>query len=575
MYILGISAFGHDASAALIKDGELICATEEERFTRKKYYDGFPTNAINYCLKRAGIEINDVDHIGYYMNYWLYLGWFLRESILNFFEFWGFYAREPLRLINDLLYRINLPILRGFQIRDILGYKNKIHMISHHMAHAASAFLVSPFEEAAILTIDSIGEWPTTAIGIGRRNRIKFYRTIKYPNSLGTLYRAFTIHLGFGEMEAGKVMGLAPYGDPGPYYNLFEKMVKLTPDGGFSINSDFLLHRYPARHWSRKPEDFSREFFEIFGPTRNGQPLRKSHEDIAASLQLRLEETILHMVKYLYEKAKCRNLCIAGGVGLNSVANGRILNETPFEELFIQPAAGDGGTSLGCAYYIYNILLGYPRNYVFNSAYLGAEYTEEEIVAVLRASGNGLKYRRIEEIERLTARFLAEGKIVGWFQGRAELGPRALGNRSILADPRRAEMKDILNEKVKHREPFRPFAPSVLEDKCGEYFENDYPSPYMLLVYKVRPEKRSVIPAVTHVDGTGRVQTVNEKQNPKYWRLIKAFEEITGVPIILNTSFNVKGEPIVNSPQDAINCFKSTQMDLLVLGDYLVEKVKT
>ncbi|MDD5086031.1 MAG: carbamoyltransferase [Candidatus Omnitrophica bacterium] len=576
MYILGITCYGHDASAAIVKDGKLVTAVEEERFNRRKHTFELPVNSIRHCLSECGIGLEDVEHIGYYIKPWIgYPHYFLH--FLKYFP-------ESLNLIRELkvaqkkkdyiaygltlnpLEMLGLPNLIREKF-DIKGKRPKFHFLEHHLCHVASSYLISPFEEAAILSIDGCGEWTTTMLGYGRGDRFEIFRRIYSPHSLGVFYNSVCVYLGFSILDGpGKVMGLASYGDPERYYKEFKKLVRLGPNGSFEI--DLSYFRY---HVSRLGQRCSQKFIDTFGPPRReNEPLNQHHNDIAAVLQRVLEESIFHILYYLKDRTKSRNLCMAGGVALNSVANGKVLEKGIFDEVFVQPAASDAGCSIGAAFYIYNMILGYPRKYVLETASLGKEFSQDEMEEAVK--NFPVKYERSDDIAQRTAQLLSRGKIVGWFQGRAEFGPRALGSRSILADPRIAEMKDILNERVKHREGFRPYAPSVLAERAEEYFDNGYPSPYMLLVYNVKPEKRNVIPAVTHVDGTGRVQTVEKEKQPLFWRLIKEFERLTGVGVILNTSFNVQGMPIVNSPKDALECFLSTEMDNLVLGNILVSK---
>lgn len=561
MYIGGFSCFDHDTAFSLIKDGVLIAALEEERFNREKHTRLTPVESINQCLRAADIDRNDISYVG--IN--------LKPSLLYRDRLLKYSARffpHSLRYFQNCVIVNIIVSSRVAAIRRIFPRKVKIIFINHHLSHAASVFFVSEFEKAAILTTDAFGEISASAFFVGEGNKIRLLAAQSLPDSLGLLYNVFTLFLGFGYYDAGKVMGLAPYGEPS-YYDHFQEIIRLLPEGGIKIDlSYFNYHLYSYENYA------TRKFYKIFGqPRQRESPIEKRYRDIAASLQKRIEDALLHMARYLYERTKCKNLCLAGGVALNSVANGRILQETPFENIFIQPAAGDAGCSLGCAYYIHHQILDKPRTFVMRDAYTGISYSEVEIEEELKRKN--LKYTRYEDIEAQTAKRLADGKIVGWFQGRMEFGPRALGNRSILADPRDAKMKDIVNERVKHREGFRPFAPSILEEEAGNYFECDYPSPYMTLVYRVEPEKRSVIPAVTHIDGTARVHTVAEETNPRYYKLIKEFAKITGVPVILNTSFNVRGEPIVCSPYDAVQCYLKTEMDCLVMSNYILEKQKT
>jgi carbamoyltransferase len=445
--------------------------------------------------------------------------------------------------------------------------KFKFHFLEHHLCHQASSFLISPFEEAASLSVDGCGEWTTTMTAYGKGNNFKVLNRVNAPHTLGTLYNAICEYLGFTFLEGpGKVMGLASYGDPQKYYPEFKKMVILKKDGSFSL--DFSYFDF---HITRTRKRYSKKFESIFGPPRKkDEKINQHYMDIAAALQKTLEEACFHILSDLKDKTGSRNLCLSGGVALNSVMNGKVLKNRLFDNVFIQPAASDSGCSIGAAFYIYNILLNKPRKFVFKTACIGKAFSEKDILKAINKAGSS--FARLNNTAEETAKLLAQGKIVGWFQGRAEFGPRALGSRSILTAPFPAEMKDILNKRVKHRESFRPFAPVVLREKMSEYFDFDYPSPFMLLVFDVKPDKRSMIPAVTHVDNSGRVQTVTKEENGIFYDLVVAFDKITGIPVILNTSFNIQGMPIVNSPDDALHCFYSTEMDYLVLGDYLVSK---
>ncbi|MDI6704186.1 MAG: carbamoyltransferase [bacterium] len=560
MYVLGLTYYGqHDASASLIRDGELIAACEEERFDRIKHSRAFPINSIRYCLKEGGIELRDIEHIGFYMDYRLN---FLRKSV--------YFARSFPRSFNLFKIQSNFIHIYGNFLRVIrqnfnLNEKVRSYLIEHHASHLSSAFFPSPYEEAAILSIDAMGEWATTAFGVGQGNKIKILKRIYFPHSLGFLYLAFTKYLGFEWGDEYKVMGLSSYGDPRRYYDKVRNIVRLTKDGFELDLSYFTFQNFDFNNY------VSQKFILVFGEKRiPGSEMQQRFADLAASLQMVLEETAIHLVNYLHRLTKKRNLCMAGGVALNCVMNGRILRESPFHDIFIQPASHDGGTSLGVALYIYHTLLGNKRGFQMKHAYWGPSYSESKMRQAIEKKG--LDYEERDDIENVTAKLLSQGKIIGWFQGRMEFGPRALGNRSILADPRREEMKDIVNERIKFREEFRPFAPAVLEEEVGKYFDCNCKSPFMLLVFRVKEDMRHIIPAVTHVDGTSRVQTVSKDTNPRFWQLIKEFEKETSVPVLLNTSFNVKGEPIVCTPSDAINCFLSSGIDHLVLGNYLVKK---
>lgn len=574
MLILGINAYHGDASAAIVRDGKLIASVEEERFNRQKHCAGFPTLATQYCLNEAQVNISDIDHIG-----------ISRNPKANLYKKLLFSLSKGPKLAKMLKSRLaNVKKIRDLKTElahglaaDESKIKGDIHYIEHHIAHMASSFLVSPFDEAAILSIDGFGDFVSTMTGKGKDSDIEILDKVIYPHSLGILYAATCQFIGFPKYgDEGKVMGLAPYGEPA-YMEIFEDILKLKKGGSFELNLDYFLHHSVGvdMTWDSGTPSigkiYSEKFIQRFGPPREpGTKIERRDQDIAASLQKMTEKTIFHVLNALYDKYPSKNLCLAGGVALNSVANGMIFENTPFKEVYITPPAGDSGGSIGAAFYIYNSILGRERDFVLNTAYTGPSYPDNEIIESM--DRHGLKYQKLEDKElfKFTAKKMSEGLVVGWFQGRMEIGPRALGNRSIVVDPRRADMKDILNARIKHREPFRPFAPSILLEKTKDYFEIDYPSPFMLMVYKIKEEKRKTIPAVCHVDNTGRLQTVSREENPRYWQLIKAFEDITGVPVILNTSFN-ENEPIVMTPDDAIKCFLKTKMDVLVLENYVVE----
>jgi len=577
MIVLGINAYHGDASAAILVDGELVAAVEEERFTRIKHTAGFPAHAVRYCLQAAGVTIQEVDHIAI--------------------------PRNPrARLVQKLLYAVKLPrfalervrVLGRFgRIKEALAQalevdpkaiKATFHRVEHHLAHLASSFFVSPFERAAVLSLDGLGDFASGMWGIGEGNRITVWGSVPFPHSVGMYYTAVTQFLGFWKYgDEYKVMGLSAYGEP-EFLEEFRQMLRVNDGMGYEMDLRYFRHHTdgPTMTWEAGEPQlgrlFSEEFIRRFGdPHPPRTPVGRREENLAASLQARLEEVVLHQINALYRlvaertKQPTNALAYAGGVAFNCVANGKIFDATPFEHLYIQPAAGDAGLAIGAAFYVWHQVLGYPRKFVMEHAYWGPEFSDADIRRALER--HGLAYRQLdrETLVRETAQRIAQGKVVGWFQGRMEWGPRALGNRSIVVDPRRPEMKDILNKRVKHREPFRPFAPSVLEEYTGEYYEHSYPSPFMLLAYKVRPEKRDEIPAPTHVDGTGRLQTVSQKTNPLYWRLIDEFRKLTGVPVVLNTSFN-ENEPIVCTPDEAIDCFLRTHMDVLAIGSFLVER---
>jgi carbamoyltransferase len=591
MNILGISCYFHDASAALLKDGELVAAAEEERFTRKKHDYEFPQNAIDFCLGVGGLKAEDLDYVVFFEKPFIKFERLLLSSMQTFPRSHKVFREAMITWLGDKLWIKTL-------IQKRLGIPpGKILFSEHHLSHAASAFFCSGFDEAAIMTVDGVGEWTTASVGVGRGTEIKLLKEIRFPHSLGLLYSAFTAFLGF-EVNEGeyKVMGMAPFGTP-KYRDKVYKLIRIARDASFELDMEyFSFHKSPD-------QTFNGKFVDLFGSPRNPKALfftpdtgypsyfgdkpsnyeqlgkeNQHYADIAASIQAVTEEILVNMAREVQKEMGLKKLCMAGGVALNSVANGRILKETGFEELYIQPSAGDGGGSVGAALYVYHTVLGKPRKFVMEHAYWGQENSPCAIESFLKE--NGIPYERLEQEEKLIEQVvdnLENGKVIGWSQGRFEWGPRALGSRSILADPRRADMKDIVNVKIKFREPFRPFAPSVLAERTEEYFDlpnaaQHYPARFMLYVVDVKPQKRDVIPAITHVDGTGRLQTVRKEYNPRYYRLIETFGQATGVPIVLNTSFNLKGEPIVNTPAEAFNTFSKSGMDTLVLGNYVIEK---
>lgn len=569
--ILGLNAYHGDAAAALVVDGELVAAAEEERFTRLKHVAGFPSHAAAWCLAHAGLSPDDLDHVAVGRDPRANLGAKLIQTARTLRN--PSYVAERLRAMRkvrgvpaDLMAALGASSLRA-----------QLHNVEHHQAHVASAFFVSPFDEAAVLTVDGFGDFASTMLARGRGNRFEVLGRVTFPHSLGVYYTAVTQWLGFPKYgDEGKVMGLAPYGDPDVHGGTMRELVRL--DGLFELNLDYFRHHVQGvdMTWAAGSPTlgrlYSSRLTEAFGPPREpGGELTRHHEDVAGSLQAVLEESYLHLVRAAHTRTESTNLCLAGGVALNAVANGRIRPETAFDGLYVQPAAGDNGIAVGAAYYVWNQLLGNERAFVMEHAYTGPEYSDDECAAAARAAG--LEAERLEDdgLFPFVAERIAAGDVVGWFQGRMEFGPRALGNRSIVVDPRRADMKDILNARIKHREPFRPFAPSILAEKTDEWYEQHYPSPFMILVYKTRAEQRERIPAVNHVDDTGRLQTVDERANPRYHRLISEFERQTGVPILLNTSFN-ENEPIVMTPAHAVDTFTKTRMDLLVLGNVVVRR---
>ena len=574
MVILGINAYHGGASACLIRDGQVVAAAEEERFKRVKYWAGFPVEAIRYCLDEAGVTIQDVDHIGISRN----PGANLYKKVLYVLS-----SRPSFRLVRDRLANaakvqdLGQVLAQALHV-DRADFKAEFHNVEHHRAHLASAFFVSPYREAAILSVDGMGDFVSTMWGVGRENGLEVLGSINFPHSLGNFYTMITQWLGFPKYgDEGKVMGLAPYGEP-VYLDQMRKIVRLQRDGTFELDLDYLAHgaEGATMTWDDGAPTIGRlytdKLIELFGPPREPRTEITEHQrNVAASLQAMLEEAEFGLANMLQRATGQTALCMAGGVALNSSFNGKIRPNTAFEDIYIHPAAGDAGTALGVCFYIYHQLLGQPRSFVLDHAYTGPRFENGRIAEKLGAYG--LSYEELDGVElaRRAATLVAAGKVTGWFQGRMEWGPRALGNRSIIADPRREDMKDILNARIKYREPFRPFAPSILLEATGDYFDQSYPDPFMIKVYNVLPEKQGEIPAVTHVDGTGRLQTVHQDTNPLYWQLIKEFDNQTGVPIVLNTSFN-ENEPIVCTPEEAIECYLRTKMDALAIGNYLVTK---
>lgn len=556
-YILGLSFFYHDSAAALLCDGELVAAAQEERFTRVKHDDSFPCHAIDYVLKEAGISRNQLSYVVFYEKPFLHF----ERIIKTFIHTWP-------RSIKSFTQAMPIWLKKKIWVRQMLkkefGQKTPILFTDHHLSHAASAFLCSPFQSAAILTMDGVGEWTTTAFGLGKGNSVELSQQIKFPDSLGLFYSAFTSYLGFKPNSAEyKVMGLAPYGEP-VYTDKLRGLITFCEDGSYCLDQNFFgyMDRLDRIHEklekllgekARKPESALTQF----------------HKDVASSLQLVTEELVLRLVNKVKKEIGGENLCLAGGVALNCVVNGRILKESGFKNIFIQPAAGDAGGALGAALYVENCILNQPRRFQMDNAYWGPSYLNENIETFLKKSSIPYKYLEKKYITETAAELLKKNYVIGWFQERMEFGPRALGNRSILADPRKKENWQRVNLKIKFRESFRPFAPSVLLEACPEYFDLDTPSPYMLLTAKV---KKDTIPAVTHIDNSARIQTVDKRSNQLYYDLIAAFAKKTGCSVLINTSFNVRGEPIVCSPADAFRCFMRTEMDYLILGSFLLNK---
>ncbi len=561
MNVLGISGFYHDAAACLIRDGEVVAAASEERFTRKKHDERFPLHAIEYCLSEGRLLVDDLDCIGFYEKPFLKFKRILFSQIATVPRSYSAFLRA---IPSWLHQKLAIPAL----VAEELQFDGPVLMIEHHLSHAASAFLVSPFREAALLTVDGVGEWATTTWGRGRDADIDLFKEIRFPHSLGLLYTAVTGYLGFKINSAEyKVMGLAPYGTP-RFEREVRQLIDVAPDGSFRLDMDYFAYHHGLQMTSPR-------FHRLFGgePRDPASALEQRHKDIAASVQRVTEDVMLRMAVQLHRETGLPNLCLAGGVALNCVANGRIAREGPFEGIFVQPAAGDAGGALGVAAYLQNHVFGEPRRFVMRHAFLGPGFGSEEIRALLEVKGAVFEEMDREALLSSTARAIAEQEVVGWFQGRMEFGPRALGSRSILADPRNPENQERVNRKIKFRESFRPFAPAVLAERAGEFFELERESPFMLLVAQAR-DGRSRLPATTHVDGSARVQTVDRETNPLFHDLLRAFGDATGTPVLINTSMNVRGEPIVCTPADALACFRTTGMDRLVIDRFVLRKAE-
>lgn len=561
MVILGINYMFHDSSACILKDGKLIAAMEEERFTRNKHDVVFPELSIEKCLATANLTLDEIDHIGLSFKPTLEIP----QKIL-------FILKHPSLLIKNF----NLHLLRYYwRYRTIKKWYNAkftgskkpiLHFIPHHKSHVVGSFFCSPYREAALLSMDGSGEWATASLGYGNGIEITDFKQIYYPYSMGSIYEAITYFCGFKpSYDEGKTMGLAPLGDKERFIHDVREMIKVSADGNLHIDFDYFGFD------DGQFEYLTDKFIQKFGSRRlPRQPFEKHHMDVAAAFQTRLEEVALEFCKYLKRKTNAEYLVIAGGVSLNSVMNGRIVRESGFKDVYVMPAAGDNGTSIGAAYYIYNAILKNPRTEPHMNAYLGTEYSNQQIESILKECK--LDYTFFENIEQKTAELLHAGNILCWFQGRMEIGPRALGGRSIIADPTNKSMKDKINAEVKHREAYRPFAPSVIMEAASDYFDLTVEDPFMLKVCNVKAEMMALLPAITHVDGTARAQTVNKDTNPRYHKMITEFGKLSGVPVILNTSFNIMDEPIVESPYDAIRCFFSTGLDYLIIGNYVVRK---
>ncbi len=570
MKILGVNAFHGDAAAALVIDGQLVAAAAEERFNRQKHSAGFPKLAIEYCLKEAGIRLQNLDHIGISRKPWAHLHRKIWHGLQRCFSPNTWRAAASAASVGQARSKFST------QWKEGIASHTQFHHLEHHLTHAASAFFVSEFERAAILTLDGFGDFSSGLLGIGEDRHMKILRRIHFPHSPGIYYTALTQYLGFPHYgDEGKVMALASFGVP-QYLDQMEELLQFDTDHLIQLGLDYFTHQTEgvAMTWNEGSpvlgKLYSEKMLRLLGPARQkGEPLNEHFYGVAASMQMHLEKVLIQLANHLADITGENRLCLAGGVALNSVVNGRIRLETPFKKLFIQPAAGDDGTAIGCAFYIQHQILNQPRSFVMNHAYWGPSFSNQEMESAIQKAG--LISQRHEDPEQKAAEAIAQGKVVGWFQERMEFGPRALGNRSILADPHRANMKQILNERVKHREDFRPFAPSLLEEDTAQYFDQDDPSPFMLLVYKAHPAKIQHILGALHIDFTGRLQTVNVGQNGRYYRLLKKLKELTGDGIVINTSFN-DSEPIVCTPEEAIHCFLHTKMDVLFLGNNEVQR---
>ena len=578
-YILGINAFHADAAAVLLRDGECVGAIAEERLNRVKHFAGFPKLAIAKLLDMAGIGLADVQHVA--------IG---RDSTANLKEKLVFSMKNILRLPQLARQRLenraqiaDIPELLtshfGLAASPTGSLPARVHNVEHHLCHAASAYLTSPFEHAAILSIDGFGDFASTMTAVGEGARFKVLDRVHFPHSLGVFYSAVCQFIGYTSYgDEGKVMGLAPYGEP-RYLDLMRELVKTVPDGKFELGLDWFIHHSEGTDYGHDENGrptlanlFSKKLIERLGaPRAKGSEITQRDMDLARSMQARFEEVYFHILRHLHRETRTDALVIAGGVALNSVANGKLFTETPFRRLYAHPAATDDGTAFGAAYFVHCMTLGYPRPAPMMHAYLGNGYDDDQIAAALTRAGVTAERLPFPLLAEKTAKQIAEGKVVGWFQGRMEWGPRALGARSIVAHPGLPTMKDTLNARIKHREWFRPFAPSILEERTGEYFAESYPAPFMMQVYPTRPEKYDALCAVDHVDHTGRLQTVSQEACPAYYALIKAFEAETGLPVVLNTSFN-ENEPIVCTPDEAIDCYLRTKMDALAIGSFLAVK---
>ncbi|MFA5889084.1 MAG: carbamoyltransferase N-terminal domain-containing protein [Candidatus Paceibacterota bacterium] len=568
-YILGISCYYHDASAALLKDGVIVAAAQEERFTRKKHDSSFPIHSILYCLSSQNIDIHDISYVGFYEKPFVKF-----ERVLS--QHLEMFPKSLKTFVSSIPSWINEKLRVTKAIRKKLKYKGDILFIEHHLAHAASTFLLSPFEVAAIMTADGVGEWTTTSYGMGNGNNITLQKQITFPHSLGLLYSTITAYLGFSVNNSEyKVMGLSAHGlmdkKENPYFEKLKNIIDVKEDGSFRMDMSYFVYHYADKMPSKKLCEL------LGGPVRKEESeITDRHKNIAAALQLLFEEIMTKILNHVYSMTQCENIVISGGCGLNSVYNGKILKNTPFKNIWIQPDSGDGGASVGVASYIYHAILNNRRSYIMKDAYFGPEFSSIEIQTFL--DNNKIVYKELElgTMVKEIASLICKNNVMGYFQGKMEWGPRALGARSILANSQNPKAQELLNTKVKHREKFRPFAPAICADDVARYFECDIPLPmptdFMLMVYPIKKEWRKKIPSVTHVDGSGRLQSVNREQNQMYYDIIKEVGSISNIPIIINTSFNIRGEPIVCSPLDAYKCMMGTEIDYLIIGNYLVKR---
>jgi len=563
MNILGLNYFFHDSTACIVVNGKLITAIEEERLSREKHTGAFPKLAIKKCLEIAGLTVNDIDHVAVSIkasHKWQAKLVYPLKSLKNAKTFYDHEFRQA--------HRKQKTFWRWYNTNwsSSSGKRPRVHFIEHHLAHVEGSFYVSPYDKAALLSLDGSGEWATSYLGAGEGNRVTCFNQSYFPMSLGSFYEAATEFCGFRpNYDEGKTMGLAPFGDPDVFYDIVDKMVTIDDQGSISIDLSYFDYQFCGKRRC------SQKFYDVFGhPRHHPEDFSKNHHDVASAFQKVLEDKALKICKILRQKTNADYLVVAGGVALNSVMNGRIIRESDFKDVYVMPAAGDNGTAIGAAYCLYNRILGKPRNFIHTNPYVGTAYSDEQIATLIARYKLPGEFH--DDVTEIAAQLLKEGNIIGWFQGKMEIGPRALGNRSILANPAFPDMKTKINSQVKYREPYRPFAPSAPEEVTGQFFDLTVKDPFMLKVCNVLEDKQSMLPAITHVDGSARLQTVDKCTNPLYHKLIMRLGELTGVSVVLNTSFNIQGEPVVESPTDAIRCFYSTGLDVLILGNYVIRK---